>query len=240
MGIPVGVQFNNPLNVRPDGSNWEGMVGVAQTSAGAFMKFDTGSSGWRCAAKNVLSHYTKWKHNTIATLIGGSGVKGTSGYRPGWAPPEDHNDTAAYIATVARATGFAPDAPLNFTKYEHLRPVLLAMAWVEQGANPSTWWNDATIDDGLKRAGVVKPLPKAPIIAGTVSTATLGAETVINNLPTPIAAPTSDLGQVTQVISQVSPYVSYMKYGLVVLGFVVAGWLVWRWWSARRARGKVQ
>jgi hypothetical protein len=246
--MSIGVKFNNPLNVRPTPaelaagrSNWQGVAAIEQTMAGPFLRFDTPAKGWRCAAGTVIAHFDRWGHNTIATLIGGSGRYGTPDYRPGWAPPQDRNDVAAYIARVVGATGFAADAVLNFHAYAHLKPVLVAMAEVEQGQSPYTWWNDAQIDWGLAQFGVLapaKPIAKGPIVAGAATAATAAGQVLTQGAP-PIASPAppmlpADLAPVQSALQTLAPYFKWAGIALLVL---MAGAALWYWareWRKRR------
>jgi hypothetical protein len=244
-------------------------VAIEHTPSGAFLHFDGAPKGWRCAAGTAIAHYDRWNHDTIAKLIGGSGTLdasaptpgaasgGTPSYRPGWAPPQDRNDTGFYIARVAHATGFAPDTVLDFHRYDHLKPVLLAMAAVEQGASPYTWWTDAQIDWGLAQYGVLppaKPIAKAPIVGGAVAAATAAAQTVgtiaTTNAPPPVTPPPGvtppivapdmpapDIGSTVQqaqgVLQSLAPY---FKWAGVALLLLMAGAAAWWWWREHHKR----
>jgi hypothetical protein len=70
-----------------------------------------------------------------------------------WAPPNE-NDTEAYARTVAKASGFGIDEPLDLHDYACLKPILTAMIRVENGRQP---YSDAQIDAALVRAGVMPP-----------------------------------------------------------------------------------
>jgi len=249
MSLPLGVQFNNPLNVRPDGkSNWQGVIAIEQTPSGSFLHFDAPPKGWRCAAGNVIAHFDRWGHNTIAGLIGGTGTRGQPDYRPGWAPKEDRNDPDEYIKSVVKDTGFAANAVLNFHSYAHLKPVLVAMAKVEQGKSPYTWWNDEQINWGLEQYGVVPPpsiIKKAGPIVGTVTAATTAAGTAITpsypppvpTVPVPPASPSVDPSVVIEhaqtLLQQIAPYV---KWGGIALMVLLAAGFAWHWWNERKKR----
>lgn len=171
--LPLGIRNNNPLNIRRSDANpWEGRV---KNASGDFEEFVKLEYGWRAAAKLILKHYDGQssvakqrgiKANTIRKLISI------------WAPPEDDNDTEAYIRFVSDSTGFLPDVMIPINRYEVMRPLLEAMAIAENGKKHATPTFSA-IDDGLKMAGIL-PLresalkdPKllAPIAAGTLGTA---------------------------------------------------------------------
>ncbi len=250
MALPSGVRFNNPLNVRPDGrSKWQGVIAVEHTGAGDFLHFDGPAKGWRCAAGNVIAHYDRWGHDTIATLIGGSGSYGQPDYRPGWAPPQDRNDTAAYIARVTGATGFAANAVLDFHRYAHLKPVLLAMAAVEQGGDPYRWWNDQQIDWGLAQYGVLRP-PRplgtmAPAAGAAAATAAATGSAIAPTYPPPLPGlPAAPPGSIPAPIDPgvviergqtfLQQYGYLFKWGGVALLALIAAGLAWHWWLQRQ------
>ena len=247
MSLPLGVRFNNPLNVRPSPaelqagkSQWQGVIAIEHTGAGAFLHFDAPPKGWRCAAGNVIAHYDRWRHNTIASLIGGSGTYGAMDYRPGWAPPQDRNDTAAYIARGVGATGFAANAVLDFHDYAQLKPVLIAMAEVEQGGSPYRWWSDAQIDWGLAQYGVLPPVKKLPsgrIAAGAATAGTIAAGKVLTPspvaLPNPVNPPLPSGAEVQSTLQMLAPYSRWAAVGLCLL---IVGGLAWYWWREHQKR----
>ncbi len=253
--LPLGVQFNNPLNVRPSPSevqagrsNWQGAIAIEHTPSGPFLHFDAPPKGWRCAAGNVIAHYDRWQHDTIAKLIGG-----TPG-RPGWAPPSDNNDSAGYVARVVHMTGFDADQVLDFHSYVHLKPVLVAMATVEQGASPYIWWNEVQIDYGMEQYGVIKPktaLQKLGPAIGASTATTVATTTAITPMPTPsyppvlpdIAVqsvpiapmpgidPAPVLEHAQTLLQQIAPYVKWAGIALLV---AIAAGFAWRWWRDRQ------
>lgn len=86
-----------------------------------FAKFDTPEAGMAAADAN-LAGYAKHGINTLSDAISR------------WAPPSE-NDTAAYIARVAKDTGIDPNAKLNLSDPAVRRQMLTSMAKVEQGKN---------------------------------------------------------------------------------------------------------
>ena len=71
--------------------------------------------------KNLLTYFTRDKLNTLQGII----------YK--WAPPGDNNDTAAYVAYVAKKTGISPTEPINLTNQATMRKIVMAMTEVENG-----------------------------------------------------------------------------------------------------------
>jgi hypothetical protein len=102
---------NNPGNLRSWGDN--------PTEKG-FAVFPNLEAGLLAATKNLQAQQTKHGLNTIAGIINR------------WAPPKENN-TGAYISSVSKRTGFAPDAPLNLNDAKTVAPLLSAI--VKQEGN---------------------------------------------------------------------------------------------------------
>lgn len=77
--------------------------------------------------KLLATYRNKYKLTTIEGIISR------------WAPPEDHNDTAAYIRIVSQRLKVSPQAPLSVSLSV---PLARAMARVETGQDIplDTWW----------------------------------------------------------------------------------------------------
>jgi hypothetical protein len=118
-----GFRDNNPGNIRPNPAfHWLGQDG----SEGGYLIFDTPENGLRAISLQLLIYHDKHGVNTIADAI------------TRWAPPEDNNDTAAYIAAVAQHCGVAPDAPYDFTDPVALALITEAIVQHENGSQPYT------------------------------------------------------------------------------------------------------
>lgn len=112
-----GIRNNNPGNIRwSAANNWRGQVGK---DSGGFVIFDDPLNGLRASARLIKNKLAKGQ-TTIAALIAT------------WAPPNENN-TAAYIATVARALGVDARAPLTAA---HVPALLAAIVQHENGVNP--------------------------------------------------------------------------------------------------------
>lgn len=112
-----GNRNNNPLNVTnlPNGS-WQGQTG----SDGRFAQFATPDAGRAAADQNLAAYGSKHGINTLQGVISR------------WAPAGE-NDTAAYIQTVSKATGIAPNAPIDLSDPKVRKTILTAMEPVESG-----------------------------------------------------------------------------------------------------------
>jgi hypothetical protein len=132
--LPLGIQNNNPGNLRPNGDHWQGWVDTWKGGTGEFMIFVSLRYGIRAAAKN------------IATLIGT--YKTIRRYISAYAPSSE-NDTAGYISFVSAHTGFDPDQPLTLN-HATLKALLIAHFYQENGADVVVQYiPDSEIEAGL-------------------------------------------------------------------------------------------
>lgn len=168
--LPRGIRNNNPGNIRI-GQKWQGRVTSFEQTDQSFDQFIDPTWGIRALAALLVNYQDKYKLNTVRGII------------DRWAPPNE-NDTASYINQVAKAVQVKPDQPLDLHRYETLRPLVESIIRHENGATGpfrtlNTWYDDATIDTGLQRAGIVKPAAvvgeKLPVTKETVAATGTGA-----------------------------------------------------------------
>lgn len=127
-----GQRNNNPLNIRHGKSRWEGRTRV-QTDA-EFVTFKSMAYGYRAAWKLMETYQLRLrmedKSYTLENII----------HR--WAPPEDNNDTQAYLRTVIRLldykVGGRQPLPSPTCREGHrvFARILMAMTCVECGIKP--------------------------------------------------------------------------------------------------------
>jgi hypothetical protein len=115
---PRGIRNNNPLNIRENGTNWNGRIG----DDGAFVQFSSPVFGVRAAARILKNYRDKYGLDTVAGIISR------------WAPPVE-NDTQSYIDSVAKKTDVSPNQTLADSDYENL---IRAMIYHENGEQPYT------------------------------------------------------------------------------------------------------
>lgn len=142
-----GVRNNNPGNIRLSSNKWVGQTG----DDGAFAKFATPEHGIRALGKNLLS-YARQGFVTPEQIINR------------WAPPEDNNDTQAYIEYVSDYLGVAPNQPLDLTNLDTLTHLSTAIMYKENGRNRVNY-TDEQIATGIQSAlGFVElqATPEAP------------------------------------------------------------------------------
>ena len=142
-----GQRNNNPLNIRHGKSRWEGRTRV-QTDA-EFVTFKSMAYGYRAAWKLMETYRLRLMQAgmsyTLENII----------HR--WAPPEDNNDTQAYLRTVIRlldykVAGRQPlPSPTCREGHRVFARILMAMTCVECGIKPDEvdrW----SIEQGWKMA----------------------------------------------------------------------------------------
>ena len=103
---------NNPGNIR-------------SLSGRGFNTYPTIALGLAAMSRQLLIDQDRHHLSTIRQLISR------------WAPPSDHNPTGAYIANVAKRTGFNPDQALNLHDPKVLAALERAMIRQEHGIDLS-------------------------------------------------------------------------------------------------------
>ena len=117
---PRGIRNNNPLNIRRMYKDqWKGLR--AQQQDASFCQFETMEWGWRAAFYLLTkTYYFSYQLDTIRGIISR------------WAPPQDHNNTEAYIKNVSRLTGIDPDEPIGIPSEKPARWLMVGMAMAIQ------------------------------------------------------------------------------------------------------------
>lgn len=142
MTAPRGIRNNNPGNVMRGSDTWQGEI---QGNDPRYASFSTPEAGIRAMGKTLINYQDKHSINTIEGVVSR------------WAPATENN-TAAYVATVAKEMGVKPDAALDLHDAATLNKLTRAMIRVENGKQPYT---DDQIALGLAAATGNTPLPTA-------------------------------------------------------------------------------
>ncbi|WP_059244414.1 hypothetical protein [Escherichia albertii] len=140
---PCGIWNNNPGNLRTSKNPWDGQTG----DDGEFVTFATPEHGIRALGKNLLS-YQRQGFVTPRQIISR------------WAPPEDGNDTEAYIEKVSSALGVSDNEKLNLSNIKTLSTVSKAIMATEN--NGEVGYSDQQISTGLQAALGATQLPASP------------------------------------------------------------------------------
>ena len=132
MTKPRGIRNNNPGNIRANGIAWQGMTG----DDGEYLIFDTPANGIRALARVLHTYAFVHGLKTIQQII------------KRWAPANE-NDTAAYIAHVAKAVGVDESRVLVFDRAQLMKLVKTIIKH-ENGQQP---YSDATVLEAIRAAG---------------------------------------------------------------------------------------
>ena len=212
----LGIRSNNPLNIRYNPANkW---IGQSEPNNG-FCTFASPVDGIRAAAILIQNHYDKRGAASIRAIVSI------------WAPAQE-NDVGSYVESVCQRSGFADDDVLDFHTYEHVRPVLAAMIWHENGSQPYT---AAQIDAGLARAGIVPTMSptlqasrtvKGAQIAGGATIAGMGLETLRG-----ASEAVDQFSGLWPLVNMLVRYAPWLLGGLALAG---VGYVVYARWDDRR------
>ena len=136
--LPRGLRNSNPGNLR-HGQHWQGMA--SDQPDPDFVKFASPVWGIRALCRCLLTYQSRHSLNTVSGVV------------RRWAPPNE-NDTGAYVASVAKAVGVLPDEPIDLSRGDTMRLFVKAIIRHENGQQP---YDDDTIDEGMRKAGVRLP-----------------------------------------------------------------------------------
>jgi len=140
MALPRGVRNNNPGNIIRSSDRWNGEIDGHDPR---YASFASPEAGIRAMGRLLLTYQDKHKLNTVEGIVGR------------WAPATE-NDTGSYVATVSKALGVKPNAPIDLRDQNTLTKLTTAMIKVENGSQPYT---DQQIATGLASATGNTPLP---------------------------------------------------------------------------------
>lgn len=129
---PRGIRNNNPGNIRW-GDDWKGLVDQFSRTDKDFCQFREAKWGIRALVK-VLLNYRK---RPGISGVGESGIDTVREIISRWAPPNE-NDTEAYIQSVAKACGVAPNMALDLTDKTLMLKMVKAIISHENGIQPYT------------------------------------------------------------------------------------------------------
>lgn len=183
MATPRGIRNNNPGNL-DRGAPWQGLVDNAAEPR--FCTFKDATWGIRALAVTLITYHDKRKARD------GSPIDTVREVIERWAPPHE-NDTEAYVSAVAKAVGVSSEMIVDLHDYSTLRPLVEAIIRHENGKGPlktaNTWYSVEAIDEGLRRAGVVrvvkavKAVPVTKESAGATITAGIGVAQLVDVAP---------------------------------------------------------
>lgn len=184
---PRGIRNNNPGNIEW-GSPWQGLVDRATATDPRFAQFIDPASGIRALAVTLITYQDKRR------AADGSPIDTIFEAISRWAPSVENNVDAyatevSKAITASRGVTTGPHDVLDFHDYDTLFGLVSGIIRHENGAGPkttgiNTWYDDVQIEEGLRRAGVVKPVKvvsagKVPITPETTAAGGVAAVGVV-------------------------------------------------------------
>ena len=216
-----GYRNRNPGNIDHVPTNrWQGLADPPLEppprggGRARFARFVSHEYGIRALAMLLTTYQDRHGLRTIAGIV------------DRWAPGSE-NDTEAYVRHVARLTGRDPNDRLDLHTHADLRPLVQAIITHELGGNP---YDDRTIDDGLRLAGVPRP----------VETLRQAAATGTGRAAAGTAAAGVGALAVVEAVQQMAPHVAALgaiaerigPWAAAIALAAAAAWFLWQ----RRAR----
>lgn len=116
-----GYRNNNPLNIKKNNTEWEGLK--EQQRDYSFFQFKTMAYGYRAAFITLNTYREKYGCVSLADYI------------RRWAPPCE-NDTNSYINFVAKRSNLADVSVIDTTDKEQMVKIVAAMARMENDDEP--------------------------------------------------------------------------------------------------------
>ena len=113
-----GLRNNNPLNIRRNSTQWQGLAAVQSDSA--FFQFIAPEWGYRAAIKTLQNYRRLHGLTTVEQMVSR------------WAPASENN-TTGYIAAVCMRTGLSREHKVDVNKESEMCSIVEAMSFVENG-----------------------------------------------------------------------------------------------------------
>ena len=154
-----GIRNNNPGNL-----NFAGQAGASRENGkGRFAAFNTPEEGIGALSKQLDLHFNG---TSAKAKEAGRPLRSVKDIVEAWAPPNENN-TAKYIADVAKQLGVSPTANLNLKDPATKTALMKAIVVKENGGNPYTDAQYAAGISGKQAAGssalqaIGNPVPQA-------------------------------------------------------------------------------
>lgn len=216
----LGVRLNNPGNLEW-GSPWEGLVpreksryyktGTPQQQR--FCEFMDAASGIRAIARTLITYFDKRKARD------GSAIDTVAEVVERWAPSFENN-TSAYANHVAKLMSVDPDQILDIKSYDVMYGLVTGIIAHE---NAGYAYPAEVVEEGLRRAGVVKKITQknnVPLTKETVAAGVAGAGSAAG-----IIAPI--IPDVAKAVTDHKADLASGDWKLLVIGLVGVGLAVW-------------
>lgn len=184
-----GIEINNP-GLLPYNDMWQGLDDTENKSK-RYSYFVDAVSGIRALAITLINFYDKAQQDQSDTVK--EIMLDFCKYRN--LGPKTTLKDVQLVCNCLKVNG---DEPINLHNYDEIKPLIEAIVIMNNGVGKNksgnTWFDDELLDEGLRRAGVVKsksensivPLTKESI--GASSVACIGVAQIADVLPDLVAA----------------------------------------------------
>jgi len=198
-----GYRNRNPGNIEHIPTNkWQGLA--EPPSDGRFCRFTSHEFGIRALAALLVTYQDRHKLRTPRAII------------ERWAPKAE-NDTAAYVAVVARRIGVGPEDAIDLHRHDHLRPLVEAIIHHECAG---LTYPAGIIDRALTLAGV-PPAPPSSIRQVATTTGTGRGAMAVGAAG--VATVAAQAAPAIQALGTLAPAVA-----IAIIVAAVVGVLLWR------------
>lgn len=169
---PRGIRNNNPGNIEW-GSPWQGLRPQNERTDNRFAQFTDPVFGIRALACVLITYQDKRR------AANGSKIDSIKEIIERWAPSFENNTEAYANSVAALLEGIGPDDEVvDVHNFDHLRPIVEGIIRHENGRGPmkteNSWYTAAQIEEGLRRAGVVRKAPAEAKVVAALPAAAVG------------------------------------------------------------------
>jgi len=169
---PRGIRNNNPGHIEW-GSPWQGLRPQDERTDNRFAQFKDPVFGIRALACVLITYQDKRK------AADGSKIDSVKEIITRWAPSFENNTEAYANSVAALLQGVGPDDEvIDVHNFDHLRPIVEGIIRHENGRGPlkteNSWYTAEQIEEGLRRAGVVKKVTAEKTMVSALPAAAVG------------------------------------------------------------------
>lgn len=169
---PRGIRNNNPGNIEW-GSPWQGLRPQNERTDNRFAQFTDPVFGIRALACVLITYQDKRR------AANGGKIDSVKEIIERWAPSFENNTEAYANSVAALLEGIGPDDEVvDVHNFDHLRPIVEGIIRHENGRGPlkteNSWYTAAQIEEGLRRAGVVRKAGAEAKVVAALPAAAVG------------------------------------------------------------------
>ena len=210
--LPKGIRRNNPGNIEW-GDPWQGLADPKDYPPDRFAAFESAVYGIRALARTLITYFDKRKAQD------GSPIDTVAEVVARWAPSFENN-TSAYANHVAKLMSVDPDQILDIKSYDVMYGLVTGIIAHE---NAGYAYPAEVVEEGLRRAGVVKKITQknnVPLTKETVAAGVAGAGSAAG-----ILAPI--IPDVAKAVTDHKADLTSGDWKLLVIGLVGVGLAAW-------------